>query len=155
MEKSAEDFLIEKLEDEIATFGNGITEFHTKDLEHLLNCLHDKNSIIKQKEKQLYREQSTEFILCAAIWFDDGKKYAGQPLNINTGLVLCGHRHACIFPQIGGLVGERVKLGTHEKEQGFLTNQNRFVGRCEAATIAFNSGQIKSEINRLYSEDLY
>jgi hypothetical protein len=45
-----------------------------------------------------------EYILCAAIWFDDGKEYRLQPKNITTGLVLCGWRHGCIFPQIGGLV---------------------------------------------------
>lgn len=96
-----------------------------------------------------------EQILCAAIWFDDGKKYDLQPYNIESGLVLCGWRHGCIFPQIGGLVRERQELSIYEKEQGFLTNQNRFVTRSEAAKIAFIAGQIDEETNRLFSEDLY
>jgi len=96
-----------------------------------------------------------EYILCAAIWFDDGKEYLLQPKNITTGMVLCGWRHGCIFPQIGGLVADRQKLGIFEKEQGFLTNKNRFVGRKEGGRIAFDSGQTKELKETLYSEDLY
>ena len=83
-----------------------------------------------------------EYILCAAIWFDDGKIYPHQPRNVDQGLVLCGFTHANIFPQIGGLVSERKELGIHEKEQGFLTSKNRFVGRKEAADLAMAAGQI-------------
>jgi hypothetical protein len=96
-----------------------------------------------------------EYILCAAIWFDDGKKYNLQPYNIESGLVLCGWRHGCIFPQIGGLVKERQELGIFEKEQGFLTNLNRFVDRVEGGKIAFESGQTEELKTYLYSEDLY
>lgn len=96
-----------------------------------------------------------EYILCAAIWFDDGKKYAHQPFNVTHGLVLCGWRHGCIFPQIGGLVSERQKLGIFEKEQGFLTNLNRFVDREEGAEIAFAADQTKEKLRTLFSEDLY
>ena len=100
-----------------------------------------------------------ERILCAAIWFDDGKEYAHQPKNISTGIVLCGWRHGCIFPQIGGLVKERQELGIHEKEQGFLTSLNRFVDRKKAFKIALKENQIidlnNTRGNRLYSEDLY
>lgn len=96
-----------------------------------------------------------EYILCAAIWFDDGKLYYYQPKNIETGLVLCGYRHGNIFQQIGGLVGERQKLGIYEKEQGFLTSKNRFVDREEAAIVAFEAKQIQKKTITLYSEDLY
>lgn len=99
--------------------------------------------------------ETNEYLLCAAIHFDDGKKYNHQPFNIESGLVLCGWRHGCIFPQIGGLVKERQELGIFEKEQGFLTNKNRFVGRKEAGQIAFAAGQTKKLISFLYSEDLY
>ena len=94
-----------------------------------------------------------EYILCAAIWFDDGKEYAHQP--VKTGIVLCGWRHGCIFPQIGGLVKERQQLGIHEKEQGFLTSKNRFVDREEGGSIAFLAKQISEPTACLYSEDLY
>lgn len=39
--------------------------------------------------------------------------------------------------------------------QGFLTTQNRFVDREEAAKIAYSAGQIASPKTKLYSEDLY
>lgn len=60
------------------------------------------------------KARDEEYILCAATWFDDGKKYQHQPKNIKTGLVLCGFGHHAAFQQIGGLVGERQKLGIHE-----------------------------------------
>jgi len=98
---------------------------------------------------------SNETILCAAIWFDDGKTYLYQPKNITTGLVFCGHRHACIFQQTQMNVKGRQNIGFYEKKQGFLTNQNRFVDRKEGAIIAHQAGQIKEKIKTLYSEDLY
>lgn len=39
--------------------------------------------------------------------------------------------------------------------EGFLTSTGRFVGRAEAARIAFAAGQIISELAILYSEDIY
>lgn len=96
-----------------------------------------------------------EYILCAAIWFDDGKKYNHQPKNIESGLVFCGLRHCAIFPQIGGTVGERQKFGFYQKAQGFLTSKNRFVEREEAGRIAYEAKQTDRLIKRLKSEDLY
>jgi len=100
-----------------------------------------------------------EYILCAAIWFDDTKCYLNQPKNIETGIVLCGYKHGCIFPQIGGLVKERQELGIFEKEQGFITNLNRFVEREEALEIAIKAKQVvkgkTTSSKRLFSEDLY
>ena len=83
-----------------------------------------------------------EHILAAAIHFDDGKEYDFQPKNIKTGIVLCGYMHASIFPQIGGLVEERQNLGIYEKAQGFITSENRFLNRKEAAKLALITGQI-------------
>lgn len=92
-------------------------------------------------------------ILCAAIWFDDGKPYANQPRNIPTGVVLCGYGHASVFAQTQTNVAGRHALGIYEKEQGFLTTENTFVGRKEAAQIALEAGQIKKDYpNGLYSE---
>lgn len=101
-----------------------------------------------------------EKILCAAIHFDDSKEYYHQPINITTGIVMCGFRHGCIFAQIGGTVKERQEMyKIYEKEQGFLTSRNRFVDRIEAYHIALIQNQIldKSQIRNstLYSEDLY
>lgn len=52
MELTAEQFLREKLESEIGSFGDGTAEFHTRDIEHLLKCLDDKDERIKHTEGQ-------------------------------------------------------------------------------------------------------
>lgn len=101
-----------------------------------------------------------EYILCAAIWFDDGKEYLFQPLNIKTGKVFCALRHNVIYELIGGTVKERQDNGLFEKEQGFLTSENRFVNRNDGAKIARDANQINwTNVNwdttLLYSEDLY
>ncbi len=51
-ELSAEKFLREKLASEISSFGDGTTEFHTRDVEHLLYCLDSKDKEIKSTEEQ-------------------------------------------------------------------------------------------------------
>ncbi len=57
MKLTAEEFLREKLESEISSFGDGTTEFHTRDIQHLLKCLDDKDEIIKQ-----YATRNTELL---------------------------------------------------------------------------------------------
>lgn len=113
-----------------------------------------KNMQQVECEKCLH-EMHGEYILCSAIWFDDGKEYAGTPYNIESGIVFCGWRHGNIFPQVGGTVTDRQAIGLFEKEQGFITNLNRFVGREEAGAIAYKAGQIDKPNNHLFSEDLY
>lgn len=109
------------------------------------------------------RHDLPELILCAAIWYKEiplKKVINGVlPKNCDKGLVVLGHRHGQCMWTMGSLTGLRsvsnAPDGVGEYEQGFLTNKNRFVGREEAAEIAFNTGQIKEKINRLHSEDLY
>jgi len=48
MEILTEDFLRKKLEDDISSFGDGVTEFHTRDINHLLICLGDKDLAIEK-----------------------------------------------------------------------------------------------------------
>lgn len=99
-----------------------------------------------------------EYILCAAIWFDDGILYNHQPKNIESGYVICGHRHHNCFmtANILQLTHEYSKI---EKEQGFITNINRFVDRKEALKIAIDANQLKVDnqcnYKQLFSEDLY
>jgi hypothetical protein len=100
-----------------------------------------------------------EYILCAANHYDDGVKHIHCPKNIETGFVICGRRHHNCINTFALMVGfpydeNGLKLMNTE-EQGFLTNTDRFVSREEAAKIAFESGQIKEETTRLFSEDLY
>ena len=97
-----------------------------------------------------------EYILCSAIHFDDGIEYAHQPNNIKTGYVICGMRHHNCFMTLAIISNRNETQLDYEKEQGFLTNINRFVDRKEGMLIAVNSGQVeKSEKLSLYSEDLY
>lgn len=107
-----------------------------------------------------------ERIVCSAIYLDDGIVYSEQPLNIKTGLVICGRRHnncyatlKYLHPQWEGAIG---KIG--RDHQGFVTNYNRYVGRREGFEIAFKAKQITSpnreypkdeEMRVLTSEDLY
>lgn len=108
-----------------------------------------------------------ERIYCAAIWYKKlepnhslGKR---NPKNITEGLVILGHRHGDIIRNLYNLTGLRsVENGENsvgEYIQGFLTNQDRFVNRKEAADIAAKANQIidlhRFNLNHLYSEDIY
>lgn len=107
-----------------------------------------------------------EKILCAAVWYDNFflnkeevlRIRGGSPVNIDRGIVFCGHRHHnCIYQAVAISGKPSHELG--EVEQGFLTSKNRFVGREEALKIALRENQVidLSQIrgNQLYSEDLY
>jgi len=101
-----------------------------------------------------------EYILCAAVWFNDDKTYEHQPRNIKTGIVVCGRRHHNCFLTAFSLNGEEriqtdVREGKRKVIQGFITDADRFVDRKEGAQIAFDAGQILSETKALASEDLY
>jgi len=93
-----------------------------------------------------------EKILCAAIWYDDGKEYFHQPQNIKTGYVICGVRHNNCISLHSSLTGLKTNASN---VQGFVTDKNRFVDRNEGADIAFKAAQIDKHRNLLYSEDLY
>jgi hypothetical protein len=104
-----------------------------------------------------------EYIICSAVWFDDGEIHSHQPINIDIGIVYMGHRHCNCFASVGGLVKERQDAGIYERQQGFLTSHNRFVSREEAAVIALKQDQFASDEEReevkitgyLYSENIY
>lgn len=92
------------------------------------------------------------FIVCAAIWYNDGKVYEDQPLNIDTGYILCGRRHN----NIRSIRQQLLNLKTKNKDiEGFLTSDDRFVNRSKAAEIAYASCQISKETGSLNSEALY
>lgn len=96
-----------------------------------------------------------EYILCAAIHYQDGEKYVHQPKNIESGIVVAGRRHHNCFTTMAQFITDRTK----KKVQGFITSTDRFVDRAEAYTIAKAAGQILMNENRntqiLISEDLY
>ncbi len=98
--------------------------------------------------------KNSPYITCSAIWFNDGKKHDHQPFNIETGFVICGHRHHNCYMTAYILNGNK-RIKKLEEIQGFMTSENNFVDRKEGGLIAFKSGQIPELKTRLYSEDLY
>lgn len=98
------------------------------------------------------REASTvERVLCAAIWYPDGPTTAHGPRSPEgRGFVWCGHNHAAIIESAAFLHHWRAP----QEHQGFVTTDNRFVGREEAARIAIAAGQIPPGTDTLYSEDI-
>jgi hypothetical protein len=99
------------------------------------------------------------YILCSAIWYKDLPTMRLLPKNCNKGIVLCGWRHANIIAQMQATMGLRSVIKGDNSvgyyEQGFLTSDNIFVDRFEAAKIAFESGQLKIQKPYLFSEDLW
>jgi len=93
-------------------------------------------------------------ILCAASWYDDGHKRPCQPKNIESGIVFAGYRHDMCLTN---LLECYPLVNKHSVVNGFLTTDNMFVTRKEAAVIAVESGQISQNPDRLLliSEDLY
>lgn len=97
-----------------------------------------------------------EEIICAAVWFDDGKKYEHQPINIELGFVVCGRRHHNCFMTASILRGEDWKVSDYGKNvQGFITSEDRFLNRKDAAEVAYAAGQAFKKDGCLFSEDLY
>jgi hypothetical protein len=108
----------------------------------------------KELHQRMYPEAAAkpEYIICAAIHFDDGLKHPHQPVNISSGYVICGRRHHNVYVTFSILAfGEPKK----EFKQGFLTSKDRFVSRKEAGEIALAAKQITEPNNCLFSEDLY
>ena len=104
-----------------------------------------------------------EFIICAAIHYDDGVEYPNQAKNVQTGLVICGRRHHNCITNASIMFGDRYNKNLcNRAAQGFMTSENRFVNRKVACKIAMANKQIihnfYDENNAdqiLVSEDLY
>lgn len=123
-----------------------------------------------QTSAQPLEEGEKEYIICSAIWFNDGKKHDDQPKNIETGLVVTGRRHHNCYATLTAIAAsigldERIRLlmdKADRDKQGFITNTDRYVDRKEAYIIAKASNQIKfgagltdKENQILISENLY
>lgn len=112
-----------------------------------------------------------EFILCAAIWINDGVLHKQQPINIDIGFVICGRRHSNCYQTITDLKGDQktyfkeLNISDEDirKYQGFMTSLDRFVSRKEGYIIAKDNNQIvygltaseNEEDSILISENLY
>ena len=102
-------------------------------------------------------DKSKEYILCSAIWYNDGLHYEHQPKNISSGFVICGRRHHNCFTTLKILsLTNFNSINKNNIIQGFITNLDNFVDRKEGYKIALNFKQIKEKVNEyLISEDLY
>jgi len=100
-----------------------------------------------------------EKILCAAIWYDDGKQHTHTPLNIKTGFVICGWRHHnCIGLAHDFGIKSYAQGNIKEVVQGFLTSKGRFLNRRESCQLAAKARQVnicRGKDDILISEDLY
>jgi len=112
-----------------------------------------------------------EYILCAALWVNDGMEHPQQPENIKVGFVVCGRRHHNFSQTITSLKGDvneyLMSLGMSESDwrehQGFITSLDRYVNRREGFQIAKRNDQIlyglsasdNGEDSILISENLY
>jgi len=94
------------------------------------------------------------YVICAAIWFKDGKVHVHQPRNVDKGLVVAGRRHHNCYLTAFEL-GEQSTYEKLDNIQGFITSDDRFLDRAEAGKLAFESRQIEKLSPCLFSEDLY
>jgi hypothetical protein len=125
---------------------------------------------IPKKGNESKEQSPSEFIICSAIWFDDGKEYTHQPKNLTRGFVVAGRRHhncystlQAIGSSLGleGIVRNHIERIDRDK-QGFITSLNRYVDRKEGFKIAAAARQlINPELHShqenpiLTSEDLW
>lgn len=103
-----------------------------------------------------------EQIICSAIWYKDLPLLVNtipssllRPINCDSGIVFCGHRHPHCLYQMVAMTG-KAQHEAGSEIQGFLTSKNRFLDRKEAATLHLSNGrELNYSTNELYSEDLY
>ena len=111
----------------------------------------------QELHKQLYPEAHSkgEYVICAAIWFNDGKKHIHKPKNIEIGFVVSGRRHHNCYYIASVCLAEKYSEAKGTCVQGFLTSKDNFLDRKEAGKLAFEQKQIPEPTNCLFSEDLY
>ena len=112
-------------------------------------------------------DTSKEWILCAAIWYQDGTEALRGMIaqNINNGVVIGQYRHGnCINVRATNPLWNTKKLSeiiNKKKDDipmifewpdkkcttvdGFLTSKGRFVDRWQGMEIAYNAGQVTEE----------
>ena len=101
------------------------------------------------------RKDVGEYILCSAILYNNGKEYVHQPINVDSGFVICGQRHHNCYMTAYILNADEKILGL-EHIEGFLTSKNRFVDRIEGLDIAIKANQVNNNsLSNLHSEDLW
>ena len=67
-------------------------------------------------------------------------------------IIMTAKRHCDVLEKMFNL---KLNYNRNTMIQGFLTDDDTFVDRFEAASIAYNANQIDNEIITLYSEDIW
>lgn len=106
--------------------------------------------IDKERLEAHLNNGKVEYVMCAAIHFDDGVDYNHKPYNIDKGLVYSGWRHSCVYETMP-------KSHKYPHIDGFLTTKNRFLTRDEALELVKQNGQLKMDLIGavLTTEDLW
>ena len=112
------------------------------------------------KEEKGTEAGKREFIICSAIHYKDGIVRKEQPLNIESGLVVCGRRHNNCWFILNQIHGEDFSPEKGSLDMGFLTSNNEYKTRKEAMIIAVREKQIYHNVpyeegDILTSEDLW
>lgn len=111
---------------------------------------------VAEMERESNKDEDKEWILCSAIKRNYRREADGNPYYEGQNDILdieLGYRHHDIFRRFN--VNDDKEIDCHMEAQGFYTSKGRFVGRKEAAKIAYNAGQIKHPVSTLFSENLY
>ena len=106
-------------------------------------------------------DDSKEYIICSAVWYQNGKHYPFQSVyGIDNGFVIGSLRHPmcmAVCPANPYFQVKAVENGDEtlrfewngecagDVEQGFITSYGRFVDRRDAFKLALESGQITRE----------
>lgn len=111
-------------------------------------------------------DNSKEYIICAAIWYQDGTEAPRGMIaqNIDSGVVIGQWRHGnCINVRSTNPLWNAKRLAERKHEipmfssyedtlkyytyvDGFLTSRGRFVDRWQAAKIALDCGQLPESV---------
>lgn len=104
---------------------------------------------LEEKLKRQIMDNKKEYIVCAAILRKEVKQ--DYPDYVMSSMEI-GFRHHDIYRRFNT---EEEVVRKNPKSQGFMTSKGRFVGREEAAEMAFSCGQIEEKRSTLFSEDIY
>lgn len=120
-----------------------------------LDFFNQQNEAFEKAKEMLNNKSKTEYVICAAIWFKDGKQHVHQPKNVKEGFVVCGRRHHNCYYIASICLAEGYSEVKGTCVQGFLTSKDIFLDRKEAGKLAFEQNQILELTDCLFSEDLY
>jgi hypothetical protein len=97
----------------------------------------------------------TEYVMCAANYYNNGQDHLYQPYNIDKGFIVAGWRHPCCGQSY--MAANPTALVWDDCIQGFLTTKNRFLNRSEALELVLETKQLTKPLlgGVLTSEDLW